>query len=188
MNSKEIVILTIGAIGWAWALMQYFSKSKKLPQQSANGERLTAYSSFLKKSGELNESIQKDPNRMYNIDENLMERLQSEDENERENAITEFNAGIIGFTRKALKPIEALNEEMRRLNEAGSPELQPLTREYTALASELKEEFEQTMDNIAVSRDIQYTSRLIQSIGQDSRIKRLHQLQLEIQEQVRKEM
>ncbi len=129
-------IIIIGALGWLWAIIQFFLKRRNVKKDKAVERRFVAYSTYMKKSDEIMKNLRTDSKMIYGFPNEFINECLKGDEESINEALLRFNSEIVEFTKKATQPILILSQELNSLKLVCSDELLPKIEEYKKLLND----------------------------------------------------
>lgn len=188
METNEYITIGIAILGWAWAFIQFSLNRRNQKKDKALEKRFEVYSSFMDKMDEVNQNIRTDPKMIYGISTEFMARLLNGDEEDINQALLDFNFGLIEYTKKSLQPTMILNQELNKLKLVCSDALLPKIDEYKKLSTDYLEESQIVLDQILPKRDINITATELQNIGHSARITQMTKLWQDIEKMMRAEI
>ncbi|MDP3445725.1 MAG: hypothetical protein Q8T08_22930 [Ignavibacteria bacterium] len=188
LETKDIVIAVIGLLGWIWGIVQYLLTRKNQKRDKAIEKRFEVYSAFMNKADEISQNMRTDPKMIYGITTEFYAKLINGDEQEMNQALIEFNAELIDFTKKSVQPLMILNQELNKLKLVCSDSLIPKIEQYKQLANDFNEEFQIVLNRISTKKDINLTAKELENIGHSNRTVLMGELWKEIEKMMRDEI
>ncbi len=188
LEAKDIIIATIGLLGWTWGIVQFILTRRNQKRDKALEKRFDVYSGFMNKSDEINQNMRTDPKMIYGITTEFYSKLINGDENEINQALIDFNSELIEFTKKSVQPIMILNQELNKLKLVCSDRLLPKIEQYKRLANDYNDEFQIVLNRISTSKDINLTAKELENIGHSNRTTQMTDLWKEIEKMMRDEI
>lgn len=188
MEKKDILLITLGTLGWLWAIIQFTITRRNQKKDKALEKRFDVYSSFMSKMDEINQNMRSDPKMVYGISNELMSKLLNGEDSEINNALIEYNDQLIETSKKSVQPILIINQELNKLKLVCSDNLLPKIDQYKTLANDFVDEFQIILNRISINKDINVTAKELSNIGHDDRTKLMTELWKEIEKLMRKEI
>jgi len=185
---KDILIITLGLLGWTWGIIQFILTRKNQKRDKALEKRFEVYSAFMNKADEISQNMRTDPKMIYGISSKMFSKLLSGDENETNQALIDFNSELIEYTKRSVQPTMILNQELNKLKLVCSDTLLPKIEEYKKLANDFVDEFQIVMNNLSSNKDINVTAKQLENIGHSNRTIQMADLWKEIEILMRNEI
>ena len=129
MENKDVWIITIGILGWSWAVIQFFINRRNQKKDRAIDKRFDVYSAYMKKSDEIMENMRTDPSMIYGVTNDFMANILSEN-SDINGALLKYNSELLEYTKKSSQPLQILSQELSTLFLVCSDELLPKIQEY----------------------------------------------------------
>jgi hypothetical protein len=186
MENKDVWIITIGILGWSWAVIQFFINRRNQKKDKAIDKRFDVYSAYMKKSDEIMENMRTDPSMIYGVTNDFMANILSEN-SDINGALLKYNSELLEYTKKSSQPLQILSQELSTLFLVCSDELLPKIQEYKTLANDLSNNFQMVLNSINPNNSDDMVSKL-NTIGHDNRALKLAELNSEIMQIMRKEI
>lgn len=188
MELKDILIIGLGLLGWAWGIVQFILTRKNQKNDKALEKRFEVYSAFMNKADEINQNMRTDPKMVYGITSEFFEKLMAGDENEINHALIDYNTELIEYTKRSVQPTMILNQELNKLKLVCSNALLPKIEEYKKIANDFMNEFQIVLNTISTKKDINITAKELENIGHSQRIVKMAELWPEIETMMRDEI
>lgn len=188
MQTKDYFIIALGLLGWLWAIAQFILNRKYQKSDKALEKRFEVYSNFMNKVDEMSMSMRTDPKMTYGIQSELMVELSSGDEQRTNAALLKFNQDLLEMTKSSLQPMMIVNQELNKLKLVASEKLLPKINEYKSLVDDFTNDFQNVLNNLSNSTDLEYTAQQWQSIRHEDREKRIGELWKIIEKLMRDEI
>jgi len=186
MEQKDIWLITIGLLGWSWAVVQFFINRKNQKKDKAIEKRFDVYAAYMKKSDELMEKMRIDPRMMFGVTNEFMTTMLDE-KADINGALLKYNSEILEYAKKSTEPLLILNQELSTLFLVCSDDLLPKIQEYKVLANDLSNHFQSVMNTINPKVSDDMIAKL-NTIGHDQRAVKLGELNKDIMNMMRKEV
>ena len=187
MEAKDIILVIIAILGWAWAIVQYLINRRLQKKDKLNDRRYEAYSSYMKKSDELMQNFRTDPNMIFGITTEFFKEILNGDQDLTNNALLKFNEKLLEFVRKATEPLMILNQELNSLKLVCSKDLISKILEFDSLANDFNNEVCKTLSLISPN-DSNTMTRQLETLSHSERWVRFESLNKEILDIMRKEI
>ncbi len=188
LDVKDIILATLGLLGWAWGIVQFVLTRRNQKKDKALEKRFDVYSAFMNKSDEINQNMRTDPKMIYGITTEFYSKLINGTEQEINQTLIDFNSELIEFTRKSVQPLMILNQELNKLKLVCSDKLLPKIEQYKILANDYNDEFQIVLNRISTSKDINLTAKELENIGHSNRTTQMAELWKEIEKLMRNEI
>lgn len=188
MELKDILILVLGLLGWSWGIIQFIIDRKNQKKDKALEKRFEVYSAFMNKADEINQNLRTDPKMIYGVASEFFDRIISGDEIESNQALMDFNAKIIEFSKRSVQPTMILNQELNKLKLVCSDDLLPKIDEYKKIANDFMDEFSIVLNKISNEKDINITAKELGNIGHSERNVKMLDLWTDIEKMMRNEI
>jgi hypothetical protein len=169
LETKDILIISLGLLGWIWAVIQHILNRRNQKRDKALEKRFEVYSNFMDKADEISQNMRSDPKMIYGITAEFYAKIINGNEDEVNQALVDFNSELIEFTRKSVQPLLILNQELNRLKLVCSDKLLPKIEDYKTLANDFNDEFQLVLNSISSKRDIELTAKQLENIGHSKR-------------------
>jgi len=101
MELNDILIIGLGLLGWTWGIVQFFINRKNQKRDKALEKRFEIYTAFMKKADEVTQKSRTDPNAIYGISTEFMQKMLTGDEKIINDALLDFNSQLLEFTKNA---------------------------------------------------------------------------------------
>ena len=125
---------------------------------------------------------------IYGISTQMFSKLLSGDETETNQALIDFNAELIEYTKRSVQPTMILNQELNKLKLVCSDTLLPKIEEYKKLANDFVDEFQIVMNNLSSNKDLNITAKQLENIGHSNRTVQMADLWKEMEILMRNEI
>lgn len=188
MELKDILFISLGALGWIWAIIQFLLTRKNQKQDKALEKRFDVYSSFMNKIDEINQNMRSDPKMVYGVSSEFMSELLNGDSNQINSALLKYNDELIETCKRSVQPAMIINQEINKLKLVCSDKLLPKINQYKILANDFVDEFQIVMNNISASKDINVTAKELTNIGHNNRTHLMTELWQDIERMMREEI
>lgn len=188
MELKDILILTLGGLGWLWAIIQFILTRKNQKKDKALERRFDVYSSFMSKMDEINQNMRSDPKMLYGVSSDFIGKILNSEPDQINKALLEYNDEMIEYCKRSIQPTMIINQELNKLKLVCSDQLLPKITQYKVLANDFVDEFQIVMNNISVSKDINVSAKELENLGHSNRAKLMTELWLEIERMMRNEI
>jgi hypothetical protein len=188
MELKDILIITLGGLGWLWAIIQFILTRKNQKRDKALEKRFDVYSSFMSKMDEINQNMRSDPKMLYGVSSDFMGKILNGDPDQINKTLLEYNDEMIEYCKRSIQPTMIINQELNKLKLVCSDQLLPKINQYKALANDFVDEFQIVMNNISSSKDINVTAKELENLGHSNRAKLMTELWLQIEKMMRAEI
>lgn len=188
MELKDILLITLGGLGWLWAVVQFILTRKNQRKDKALEKRFDVYSSFMTKMDEINHNMRSDPKMLYGVSSEFMGKVLNGNQDQINNALLEFNTEMIEYCKRSVQPTMIINQELNKLKMVCSDQLLPKINQYKILANDFVDEFQIVMNNISASKDINVTAKELENLGHSNRAKLMTDLWPEIEKMMREEI
>lgn len=109
LETKDILIISLGLLGWIWAVIQHILNRRNQKRDKALEKRFEVYSNFMDKADEISQNMRSDPKMIYGITAEFYAKIINGNEDEVNQALVDFNSELIEFTRKSVQPLLILN-------------------------------------------------------------------------------
>lgn len=188
IETKDIILAVLGLLGWTWGIIQFILTRKNQKRDKALEKRFEVYSAFMNKADEISQNIRTDPKMIYGITTEFYAKLINGDEQEMNQALIDFNAELIEFTKKSVQPLMILNQELNKLKLVCSDKLLPKIEDYKQLANDFSDEFQIVLNKISTNKDINLTANELENIGHSNRTVLMTELWKEMEKMMRDEI
>jgi len=169
-------------------IIQFILTRRNQKRDKALEKRFEVYSAFMNKADEISQNMRTDPKMIYGMSTQMFTKLLSGDENETNQALIDFNAELIEYTRRSVQPTMILNQELNKLKLVCSDTLLPKIEEYKKLANDFVDEFQIVMNNLSSNKDLNITAKQLENIGHSNRTVQMADLWKEMEVLMRKEI
>ncbi|MCU0351109.1 MAG: hypothetical protein MUF43_09815 [Flavobacterium sp.] len=188
MELKDILIIGLGLLGWTWGIVQFFINRRNQKRDKALEKRFEIYTAFMKKADEVTQKLRTDPNAIYGISTEFMQKMLTGDEKIVNDALLDFNSQLLKFTKNATQPLKILTSEINNLRLVCSDKLLPKIDRYRDLSYDYINEFQLVLGSLTKSNDLNDTIKKLETIGHDQRGIEMGQVYMEIQKMMRDEI
>jgi len=188
LEPKDILIISLGLLGWIWAVIQHILNRRNQKRDKALEKRFEVYSNFMDKADEISQNMRSDPKMIYGIATEFYAKIINGNEEEMNQALIDFNSELIEFTRKSVQPLMILNQELNRLKLVCSDKLLPKIEDYKTLANDFNDEFQLVLNSISSKKDIELTAKQLENIGHSKRTILMTELWKEMETLMRDEI
>jgi hypothetical protein len=188
IETKDIILAVLGLLGWTWGIVQFILTRRNQKRDKALEKRFEVYSAFMNKADEISQNMRTDPKMIYGITTEFYAKLINGDEQEMNQALIDFNAELIEFTKKSVQPLMILNQELNKLKLVCSDKLLPKIEEYKQLANDFSDEFQIVLNKISTNKDINLTAKELENIGHSNRTVMMAELWKEMEKMMRDEI
>ncbi len=188
LELKDILIFSIGILGWVWAVIQYILTRRYQKRDKALEKRFEVYSNFMDKADEISQNMRTDPKMIYGITTEFYSKILNGTEEETNQALIDFNSELLEFTKKSVQPLMILNQELNRLKLVCSEDLLPKIEEYKKIANDFNDEFQIVLNNISSKNDIELTAKELENFGHNRRAILMADLWKEMESMMRDEI
>ena len=188
LETKDILIISLGLLGWIWAVIQHILNRRNQKRDKALEKRFEVYSNFMDKADEISQNMRSDPKMIYGITAEFYAKIINGNEDEVNQALVDFNSELIEFTRKSVQPLLILNQELNRLKLVCSDKLLPKIEDYKTLANDFNDEFQLVLNSISLKKDIELTAKQLENIGHSKRTILMAELWKEMETLMRNEI
>lgn len=188
METKDYFIIGLGILGWLWAIVQFRLNRKYQKEDKAIEKRFEVYSNFMNQMDEMSLNMRTDPKATYGIPTEFMAEMLTGDEERINEALLKFNQNLLETTRSSLQPMMIVNSELNKLKLVASERLLPKIVEYKTIVNDYTNEFQNVLNSLSTSNDLEYNAKQLQSIGHEERGKRMTDLWQEIEHLMRNEI
>lgn len=188
METKDILTLSLGLMGWLWAILQFIITRRNQKLDKILEKRLEVYAGFMNKMDEMNQNMRNDPNMIYGISSNFLESILDKSDDEINKALIDFNSKLLEQTKKAIQPMMIINQELNKLKLVCSKELLAKIQQYKDISSDYSEDFQSVLSELSSSNDINLSARKLQNLGHNERGRQLANLWPEIESMMRDEI
>lgn len=187
MEIELIVTIFIAAIGWGWAIIQFFYKRKWQKYDTITARRYEAYCRYMRKYEEISENIRKAPQAIYGISDELMDKMmRSCPSEEFDDVITDFNQRMRDFLKHSYNSLLIVRQELNELCLIGSSELLTKLDELKELTTNAYDEAQYCLSQINV-KDVN-SFQIMGTLSQNMCWKRFKELNDEIIALMRREI
>lgn len=187
MDNKDILLIVIAFLGWLWGIIQFIINRKYHNKDKQIDRKYEAYSSYMKKSDELMNSLRNDPNIVYGISTDFIKTAMTGDSEQINIALFQFNEKLLEYVKRASEPLMILKQELNALLIICSDDLSFKINEFSALTTDFNNEMQKALSSISPN-DSNEMIRQLQTLGQNERWKRYGTLNDEIIKLMRKEI
>ncbi|AMS27539.1 hypothetical protein AEM51_11440 [Bacteroidetes bacterium UKL13-3] len=188
LETKDIFLIGLGLLGWTWGIIQFILTRRNQKRDKALEKRFEVYSAFMNKADEISQNMRTDPKMIYGISTQMFSKLLSGDETETNQALIDFNAELIEYTKRSVQPTMILNQELNKLKLVCSDTLLPKIEEYKKLANDFVDEFQIVMNNLSSNKDLNITAKQLENIGHSNRTIQMADLWKEMEILMRNEI
>lgn len=188
LETKDIFLIGLGLLGWTWGIIQFILTRRNQKRDKALEKRFEVYSAFMNKADEVSQNMRTDPKMIYGISTQMFSKLLSGDETETNQALIDFNAELIEYTKRSVQPTMILNQELNKLKLVCSDTLLPKIEEYKKLANDFVDEFQIVMNNLSSNKDLNITAKQLENIGHSNRTIQMADLWKEMEILMRNEI
>lgn len=188
LETKDILIISLGLLGWIWAVIQHILNRINQKKDKAIEKKFEVYSNFMDKADEISQNMRSDPKMIYGIATEFYSKIINGNEEEMNQALIDFNSELIEFTRKSVQPLMILNQELNRLKLVCSDKLLPKIEDYKTLANDFNDEFQLVLNTISLKKDIELTAKQLENIGHSKRAILMAELWKEMETLMRNEI
>jgi hypothetical protein len=188
IETKDIILAVLGLLGWTWGIVQFILTRRNQKRDKALEKRFEVYSAFMNKADEISQNMRTDPKMVYGITTEFYAKLINGDEQEINQALIDFNAELIEFTKKSVQPLMILNQELNKLKLVCSDKLLPKIENYKQLANDFSDEFQIVLNKISTNKDINLTAKELENIGHSNRTVMMAELWKEMEKMMREEI
>jgi hypothetical protein len=188
IETKDIILAVLGLLGWTWGIIQFILTRRNQKRDKALEKRFEVYSAFMNKADEISQNMRTDPKMIYGITTEFYAKLINGDEQEMNQALIDFNAELIEFTKKSVQPLMILNQELNKLKLVCSDKLLPKIEDYKQLANDFSDEFQIVLNRISTNKDINLTAKELENIGSSNRTVLMAELWKEMEKMMRDEI
>lgn len=188
LELKDILLISLGILGWIWAVVQYILTRKYQKRDKAIEKRFEIYSNFMNKADEISLNLRTDPKMVYGITNELYSKLLNGTEEETNQALIDYNSELIEFTKRSVQPLLILNQELNKLKLICSDDLLPKIEEYKKISNDFSDEFQIVLNNISSKNDIEITAKELNNIGHNKRAMLMADLWKEMELMMRNEI
>lgn len=188
LETKDILIISLGLLGWIWAVIQHILNRINQKKDKAIEKKFEVYSNFMDKADEISQNMRSDPKMIYGIATEFYSKIINGNEEEMNQALIDFNSELIEFTRKSVQPLMILNQELNRLKLVCSDKLLPKIEDYKTLANDFNDEFQLVLNSISLKKDIELTAKQLENIGHSKRTILMAELWKEMETLMRDEI
>ena len=182
----NIVTILIAFGGWGFAFYQMKKNREWQKKDLLANRRFDAYSGFMKKLEEINESVRNNPNEIYGMSNELLASLLSGDTERISEAVLNFNQELTDYVKTSVKPLMIINQEINPLLLVASDELVGKLNQLKELISDLNNEMQNCLSRINAKSSDRF--KQLETIGHENRWKEFHVLNDEILVIMRKEI
>lgn len=182
----NIVTILIALGGWGFAFYQMKKNREWQKKDLLANRRFDAYSDFMKKLEEINESIRNNPNMIYGISNEFMASLLNGNTERLDNAVLNFNQQLIDYVKTSVKPLLIINQEINPLLLVASDELVEKLNQLKELISDFNNEMQNCLSRINAKNSDSF--KQLGTISHDNRWKKFQVLNDEILVIMRKEI
>jgi hypothetical protein len=99
METKDILIIVLGILGWLWAIIQFVLTRQNQKKDKALEKRFDVYSSFMNKMDELNQNMRIDTTTIVDMLNIFLREIIDHNEDEINNALLDFNLKLMEFIK-----------------------------------------------------------------------------------------
>ena len=188
LETKDILLIGLGLLGWTWGIIQFILTRRNQKRDKALEKRFEVYSAFMNKADEISQNMRTDPKMIYGISTQMFIKLLSGDENKTNQALIDFNAELIEYTKRSVQPTMILNQELNKLKLVCSDTLLPKIEECKKLANDFVDEFQIVLNNLSSNKDLNITAKQLENIGHSNRTVQMADLWKEMEVLMRKEI
>jgi len=188
LETKDILLIGLGLLGWTWGIIQFILTRRNQKRDKALEKRFEVYSAFMNKADEISQNMRTDPKMIYGISTQMFIKLLSGDENKTNQALIDFNAELIEYTKRSVQPTMILNQELNKLKLVCSDTLLPKIVECKKLANDFVDEFQIVLNNLSSNKDLNITAKQLENIGHSNRTVQMADLWKEMEVLMRKEI
>lgn len=184
---KDILLIIVAFFGWSWGIIQFIVNRRNQRKDKLIDRKYEAYLAYMKKADELMNNLRTDPNMIYGVSTDFLKAALSENEEQINNALIQFNGKLIDFVKKATEPLLILKQELNSLLIICSDELSSKIAEFTILTTDFNNAMQNSLSLIS-SNDSNSIIRHFKTLGHDERWLRFESLNKEIIRLMRKEI
>lgn len=188
LELKDMLIIALGLMGWTWGIIQFILTRRNQKRDKALEKRFEVYSSYMDKADEISQNMRTDPKMIYGITTEFYSKLLNGTEEQINQALIDYNEELIEFTKRSVQPLMILNQELNKLKLVCSDVLLPKIDNYKQLANDFNDEFQIVLNNISTSKDINVTSKQLETIGHSDRTVLMAELWKEMETLMRNEI
>jgi uncharacterized protein YhaN len=188
LEIKDIIIASIGLLGWIWGIVQFILTRRNQKRDKALEKRFEVYSAFMNKADEISQNMRTDPKMLYGISTEIYTKLISGDERQMNQALIDFNSELMDFLKKSVQPCMILNQELNKLKLVCSDKLLPKLEEYKKIANDFIDEFQIILNRFSTSKNVNIQAKELENLGHNSRTVLLVDLWKEIEKMMREEI
>lgn len=188
METKDYIIILSAIVGWILAIIQFILNRKFQKSDKATDKRFEVYSNFMNQMDEMSLAMRNDPNMIYGISNDFMSEVVTGDEERINNALIKFNEKLLEMTKSSLQPMMIVNQELNKLKLVASENLLPKINEYKILVNDFTNEYQNVLNKISNSNNLEYTTEQLKSIGPQERGEKMAQLWSNIEILMRNEI
>jgi len=190
MTTELIISIVIAAVGWIWAIIQFFTNRRWQKKDYVQQQRYEAYKGFMGKMDSISESMRNDPTKsvfsmVKEFMASLLTSITSEPFDVRTTTLT-FTNQLLDQTQKSCEPLQQINGEINSIKLIASDELLEKLDELQALNQDLYNEMMLALK--AVGKEQIPDFQELKTVGQQERWKRFKSLYSEIRRIMRKEI
>ena len=190
MTTELIITIGIAAVGWLWAIIQFFTNRRWQKKDYLQQQRYEAYKGFMGKMDSINEAMRNDPTRsVFTMIKEFMASLMASIYNDSFDAGTatlSFTNKLLDETQKNCEPLQQINGEINAIKLIASDELLVKLNELQSLNQDLYNEMMLALKAIGKEQIPDFQN--LQTVGQQERWKRFEGLYADIRKTMRKEI
>lgn len=186
MNIGLIVSILIAIGGWGVALYQMKKNREWQKKDLLANRRFDAYSGFMKKLEEINESLRNNPNTIYGVSNELMTVLLDGDAEKMDEALLRFNQKLLDYVKISTESLLIINQEINPLLLVASDELREKLNQLKRLISDFNNEMQNCLSRVNVKDSSSF--KQLETIGHENRWKEFQVLNDEVLVIMRKEI
>ena len=186
MRIDLIAAILIAIGGWAFGFYQMFKNREWQKKDLLANRRFDAYSGFMKKLEEINESVRNNPNVIYGMSNELMASLLNGDTERIDETVLNFNQKLLDYVKTTVKPLLIINQEINPLLLVASDELREKLNQLKELISDFNNEMQNCLSRVNVKDSSSF--KQLETIGHENRWKGFQVLNDEVLVIMRKEI
>jgi len=186
IDTGHIILIGTTILGFLFAVWQIILKRRFEKNDKLIDRRYEAYQGFMKLADEISYKIRQDPQNVFSLMNRYFDGILSDNPDDSQKALSEFNNEIFTFTQKSLEPLQIVNAELSKLRLICSKRLLVKIDEYKLLVESISNS---TTSNLGlIVKEPEKYFKLIKSINDSNDMKRMKPLWDEILEMMRKEL
>lgn len=186
MTPELVITIIIAFGGWGLAIYQMIKNRNWQKKDLLANRRYDAYSSFMKKLEEINESIRNNPNMIYGVTNDFMRTILNSAPENIDDAVLQYNQKLLDFVKTSTQPLLIINQEINPLLLIASDELKGKLNCLKTIIVDFNNEMQNCLSKINVKDSNSF--KVLETVGHDKRWKQFQTLNDEILTLMREEI